>query len=162
MHIQFVNLKRRLTITNWHSWKICENSEHMVSFKCLALVCVIWPLEKSNTSSLRSLRIAILFWQRLSLVLLAPTMSGINDSQFLGHSRFSTWKEKTEMQLSTLWSIKIRIYKHIQHILLTDLVYECLLQYYFNLTQIWCWTVHYLRCIWYVCVKRVVSTQILR
>lgn len=79
-----------LTITNWHNWKICENSEHMVSFKCFAFVCVIWPLEKSNTSSLRSLRIAILFWQRLSFVLLAPTMSGINDSQFLGHSRFNT------------------------------------------------------------------------
>lgn len=95
-----VNLNIGLTITNWHNWKICENSEHMVSFRCLALVCVIWPLEKSNTSSLRSLRIAMLFWQRLSLVLLAPTMSGINDSQFLGHSRFNTWWQKTELRSS--------------------------------------------------------------
>ena len=42
-----------LTMTNWQSWKICENSLHIVSFKCLALACVIWPLEKSNTSSLK-------------------------------------------------------------------------------------------------------------
>ena len=40
-------------MTNWHSWKIWENSLHMLSFRCFALDCVIWPLEKSNTSSLK-------------------------------------------------------------------------------------------------------------
>jgi len=80
------------TMTNWQSWKICENSLHMVSFKCLALVWVICPLEKSNTSSLNNFRIAMLFWQRLSLVLLAPTMSGMKDCQFFGHSLFKTYE----------------------------------------------------------------------
>jgi hypothetical protein len=34
----------------------------------------------------------MLFWQRLSLVLLAPTMSGTKDGQRLGHSRFRIYK----------------------------------------------------------------------
>lgn len=42
-----------LSITNWHSWKICENSLHMLSLRCFAFAWVICPLEKSNTSSLQ-------------------------------------------------------------------------------------------------------------
>lgn len=76
-----------LTMTNWQSWKICENSEHMESFRCLALICVMFPEEKSNTSSESNFRMAMLFWHKLSLVLLAPTMSEMNDGQCLGHSR---------------------------------------------------------------------------
>lgn len=82
-----------LSITNWQSWKICENSLHIVSFRCFAFVCVICPLEKSKTSSDKSFKMAMLFWQRLSFVLLAPTISPMNDSQFFGHSRFRTWKK---------------------------------------------------------------------
>ena len=41
-----------LTIMNVHSWKIWKNSPHMLSFRCFALAWVIWPLLKSNTSSL--------------------------------------------------------------------------------------------------------------
>jgi len=41
-----------LTKTKLQSWKIWENSLHMLSLRCLAFTCVIWPLEKSNTSSL--------------------------------------------------------------------------------------------------------------
>lgn len=59
-----------------------------LSLRCLALTWVIWPLEKSNTSSLSSLRIAMLFWQRLSLVRLAPTISLMKVGQCLGHSCF--------------------------------------------------------------------------
>ena len=42
-----------LTIMNVHSWKIWKNSPHMLSLRCFALAWVIWPLLKSNTSSLR-------------------------------------------------------------------------------------------------------------
>lgn len=59
-----------------------------LSLRCLALTWVIWPLEKSNTSSLSSLRMTMLFWQRLSLVRLAPTMSVMKVGQCLGHSCF--------------------------------------------------------------------------
>ena len=92
------------TITKLHSWKISENSPHMVSLRCLAFACVIWPLEKSNTSSLQwkrevsedntkhcmvylnSFKTIMLFWQSDSLVLLAPTISLINVGQLWGHS----------------------------------------------------------------------------
>lgn len=59
-----------------------------LSLRCLALTWVIWPLEKSKTSSLSSLRMTMLFWQRLSLVRLAPTMSLMKVGQCLGHSCF--------------------------------------------------------------------------
>ena len=42
------------TTTYSQSWKIFVNSLHMVSFKCLAFACVIWPDEKSKTSSLET------------------------------------------------------------------------------------------------------------
>lgn len=112
--IQFKNLKRvsrvtatsgtfcELSMTNWQSWKICENSLHIVSFKCFAFVWVICPLEKSKTSSDKSFKMAMLFWQRLSLVLLAPTMSPIKDSQFLGHSRFNTYKYEWHLFIQKL------------------------------------------------------------
>ena len=90
----------QLTNTNKHNWKICENSEHMVSFKCFAFTCVICPLEKSNTSSLNSFRMIILFWHRLSLVLLAPTISGMKDCQFFGHSLFKTYEENAQLSNS--------------------------------------------------------------
>lgn len=86
-------------MTNWQSWKIWENSEHMESFRCLALICVMLPDEKSNTSSERSLRMAMLFWHKLSLVLLAPTISGMKEGQCLGHSRSSI---RTSTMLSLL------------------------------------------------------------
>ena len=63
-----------------------ENCEHIESFKCLALVWVIWPELKSNTSSLSSLRITMLFWHNDSFVFEAPMMSGMKLSQFFGHS----------------------------------------------------------------------------
>lgn len=91
-----------LSITNWQSWNICENSLHIVSFKCFAFVWVICPLEKSNTSSDKSFKIAILFWQRLSLVLLAPTISLMKDSQFFGHSRFNTWYRRNNDNYSAM------------------------------------------------------------
>jgi len=47
------NRNNTLTITNKHSSKISANSLHMLSLRCFAFVCVIWPLEKSNTSSLQ-------------------------------------------------------------------------------------------------------------
>lgn len=59
-----------------------------LSLRCLAFTWVIWPLEKSNTSSLSSLRMIMLFWQRLSLVRLAPTISLMKVGQCLGHSCF--------------------------------------------------------------------------
>ena len=40
----------------------------------------------------------MLFWQRLSLVLLAPMMSGMKDSQFFGHSRFKICKLITKIR----------------------------------------------------------------
>ena len=83
------NLFHKLTMTYKHNMKTCWNSEHMVSFKCLALVCVIWPELKSKTSSERSFNITMLFWHMDSFDLLAPTMSGIKDVQFLGHSLFN-------------------------------------------------------------------------
>lgn len=70
----------------------CLLRGHMyLSFRCLALTWVICPLEKSNTSSLRSFRMIMLFWQRLSLVRLAPTMSLMNVGQCFGHSCFRIW-----------------------------------------------------------------------
>lgn len=71
-----------------------------LSFRCLDLTWVIWPLEKSNTSSLSNLRIAMLFWQRLSLVRLAPTMSLMKVGQCLGHSCFRIWEQCKEAALS--------------------------------------------------------------
>ena len=50
----------RLTTTNSHSWKIFVNSVHIESFKCFAFDWVIWPEEKSNTSSLREGTIRLL------------------------------------------------------------------------------------------------------
>ncbi len=58
------------------------------SFKCCAFTCVMTPFEKSNTSSLSSLRISMLFWQRDSLDLDDPTRSGINVGHLAGHSCF--------------------------------------------------------------------------
>ncbi len=78
------------------SWKICENSLHMVSFKCFAFAWVIWPCEKSKTSSDSSLSTCMLFAQRDSLVRDAPTMSVTKDGQFLGHSFFSICKRRTD------------------------------------------------------------------
>lgn len=49
--------RRILTTTNSHSWKIFVNSVHIESFKCFALDCVIWPEEKSKTSSLGNQRL---------------------------------------------------------------------------------------------------------
>ena len=63
-----------------------------LSLRCLALTWVICPLEKSNTSSLSSLRMIMLFWQRLSLVRLAPTMSLMKVGQCLGHSCFRIYQ----------------------------------------------------------------------
>lgn len=70
-----------------------------LSLRCFALTWVIWPLEKSNTSSLSSLRMAMLFWQRLSLVRLAPTISLIKVGQCLGHSCFRICKNKKVLQI---------------------------------------------------------------
>lgn len=68
-------------------------SSTRLSLRCLAFTWVIWPLEKSNTSSLSSLRMIMLFWQRLSLVRLAPTMSLMKVGQCLGHSCFRIWEQ---------------------------------------------------------------------
>lgn len=76
-----------LTI-NHKIWQYSLLMRSHLSFRCLAFTWVIWPLEKSNTSSLRSFRMIMLFWQRLSLVRLAPTMSLINVGQCFGHSCF--------------------------------------------------------------------------
>lgn len=65
-----------------------------LSLRCLALTWVIWPLEKSKTSSLSSLRMTMLFWQRLSLVRLAPTMSLMKVGQCLGHSCFRIYRHR--------------------------------------------------------------------
>lgn len=65
-----------------------------LSFRCLALTWVICPLEKSNTSSLSSLRMIMLFWHRLSLVRLAPTMSLMKVGQCLGHSCFRIYTSR--------------------------------------------------------------------
>lgn len=70
-----------------------------LSLRCLAFTWVIWPLEKSKTSSLSSLRMIMLFWQRLSLVRLAPTMSLMKVGQCLGHSCFRIWREFRESEL---------------------------------------------------------------
>lgn len=76
-------------ITTWSWFERFTRRRHAdLSFRCLALTWVIWPLEKSKTSSLSSLRMIMLFWQRLSLVRLAPTMSLMNVGQCLGHSCF--------------------------------------------------------------------------
>lgn len=93
-------IKYLLTMTNIQRRKTCWNCEHMVSFRCLALVWVIWPVEKSNTSSDSNLRMTMLFWHIDSLVLLAPTMSGMNDCQFLGHSLFRICLYKLFMTVS--------------------------------------------------------------
>ena len=92
--------------TYWQSVKTSENWEHMVSFKCLAFVWVIWPLEKSKTSSLRSLRMIMLFWHKDSLVLDAPMMSGMKLSQLFGHSRLRICK-KTEKYFRNLKGLKL-------------------------------------------------------
>lgn len=65
-----------------------------LSFRCLALTWVICPLEKSKTSSLSSLRMIMLFWHRLSLVRLAPTMSLMKVGQCLGHSCFRIYTSR--------------------------------------------------------------------
>merc|ERR1719186_1510630 len=88
--------------------KTSLNCEHIESFKCLALVCVICPEEKSNTSSESSLRMTMLFWQRLSLVLLAPIISGMKDSQFLGHSLFKIATKIRFNLLRYVFSFSIR------------------------------------------------------
>lgn len=78
--------------------QVCEgrtwSSSTHLSLRCLAFTWVIWPLEKSNTSSLSSLRMIMLFWQRLSLVRLAPTMSLMKVGQCLGHSCFRIWGQR--------------------------------------------------------------------
>ncbi|TNN60462.1 hypothetical protein EYF80_029313 [Liparis tanakae] len=65
-----------------------RNGARENKLRCLAFTWVICPLEKSNTSSLSSLRMIMLFWQRLSLVRLAPTMSLMKVGQCFGHSCF--------------------------------------------------------------------------
>lgn len=82
--------------------KWCATAEPLwsstrLSLRCLAFTWVIWPLEKSNTSSLSSLRMIMLFWQRLSLVRLAPTMSLMKVGQCLGHSCFRIWAQSRIM-----------------------------------------------------------------
>ena len=77
--------------TNWQSWNICPNSAHMLSLRCLAFICVIAPMLKSKTSSLRSFKMTILFWQRYSFVRLDITISDMKDGQFFGHSYFRIW-----------------------------------------------------------------------
>ena len=52
--------------------------------------CVSSPLEKSNTSSLSSLRMIMLFSHSVSFVLEAPTMSGTKLCHLCGHSCFRT------------------------------------------------------------------------
>lgn len=79
--------KKLLQMCEGRTW---SSSTHL-SLRCLAFTWVIWPLEKSNTSSLSSLRMIMLFWQRLSLVRLAPTMSLMKVGQCLGHSCFRIW-----------------------------------------------------------------------
>lgn len=74
-----------------------------LSFRCLALTWVIWPLEKSNTSSLSSFRMTMLFWQRLSLVRLAPTMSLMKVGQCLGHSCFRICRRSGHRHVSERW-----------------------------------------------------------
>lgn len=74
-----------------------------LSFRCLALTWVIWPLEKSNTSSLSSFRMTMLFWQRLSLVRLAPTMSLMKVGQCLGHSCFRICRRRGHRHVSERW-----------------------------------------------------------
>lgn len=56
------------------------------------------PIEKSNTSSDSSLRMIMLFSQRVSLVLLAPTRSGMKLGHLLGHSCFKTCTGATSPQ----------------------------------------------------------------
>ena len=70
---------------------------------------VICPLEKSNTSSLSSLRMIMLFWHRLSLVRLAPTMSLMNVGQCLGHSCFRIYNAKHTHQRVSNTAQKIKI-----------------------------------------------------
>lgn len=50
-----------LTITNWHSWKTAWNSPQNCCFKCWDLAWVIWPAEKSKTSSLKHQ------WKRITI-----------------------------------------------------------------------------------------------
>lgn len=79
----------------WLCFQLFTKMQHAdLSFRCLALTWVIWPLEKSKTSSLSSLRMTMLFWQRLSLVRLAPTMSLMKVGQCLGHSCFRIYRHR--------------------------------------------------------------------
>ena len=55
---------------------------------------VISPREKSNTSSLSNFRMIMLFSHSVSLVLDAPTMSGMKLCHLCGHSCLSTCAAK--------------------------------------------------------------------
>ena len=102
--------------TNWHSVNTSENCEHMVSLRCLALVCVICPLEKSKTSSLSNFKMIMLFWQRDSLVFEAPIMSGMKLSQFFGHSRFNIYKKKLKCTSGRITISKSNRYLNENHV----------------------------------------------
>lgn len=91
--------------TYWQSWKMCENSLHIESFKCLIFVWVIWPSEKSNTSSLSSFMMTILFWHRASLLRLLPTISWMNVGQFFGHSCFRICNVGWHRSMRAVWRV---------------------------------------------------------
>lgn len=102
------------TITNWHNWNTAWNSPQNCCFRWWAFAWVIWPDEKSKTSSLKwstnvqikknfnvflilylnSFKIIILFWHNDSFARLAPTISEIKSGQFLGHSLLTIFKTK--------------------------------------------------------------------
>ncbi len=100
---QYYQNKLQAFASIWLCFQTSMQMQHTdLSFKCLALTWVIWPLEKSKTSSLSSLRMTMLFWQRLSLVRLAPTMSLIKVGQCLGHSCFKIYKQ-VDTDIGVTW-----------------------------------------------------------
>lgn len=74
--------------TSEQSWKIEENSWHIVVFRFLVLDCVICSAEKSNTSSESNRRMAMLFSQMERLLRHELMISLIKSGQSWGQSCF--------------------------------------------------------------------------
>ena len=79
-----------LRSTKWHSSWMLSNSLLSCALSMRVLLCVSSPRLKSKTSSLSRRRMCMLFSHRFSLVLEAPTSSGMKLGQRAGQSFFST------------------------------------------------------------------------
>lgn len=98
-HLATGEVKHLLTV-NKHNINHITTYQQQAKLQCGHRYTILYTNTYISTAQvsvqynthLRSLSIIMLFWQRDSLVLLAPTMSDINEGQFLGHSYFKIYK----------------------------------------------------------------------